>query len=112
MQYRLKYRYQPQVYNQNPCLHQLPAVNCARWEQARIHQLSKFKEIVLGCTHYELAYDAFSKYCLNTKFLNNSEFLLNDLNFTFESDEVNVVIKMSKQNQSLENKILRLLKEN
>ena len=43
------------------------------------YQLNNLEEFVLGCTHYELVYDIFCKYCPKTKIYRNSEFILNDI---------------------------------
>jgi len=71
--------------------------------------LSKLKEFILGCTHYELVQPVFAKYCPNSKVFNNSLCVINELNFQVPIKELNIVIKQSKNNEQLFNKIIKLL---
>lgn len=73
------------------------------------HGLNKLNSFVLGCTHYELVKTIFEKYCPNTKIINNSYFVLNEINFVNLQKELNVVVMLSKQNEKLKEKILMLI---
>jgi len=74
------------------------------------HKLDKLKEIVLGCTHYELVKEIFKKYCPNTHILANSQFMLNKINISIKSNELNLVVLTSKEDNSLKNKIHKLIR--
>lgn len=71
--------------------------------------LNEYNEIVLGCTHYELVAQIFKELCPNTTFINNSSFVIDNLHIPFKAKETNVVIKLTKQDLELENKIKLLI---
>jgi len=62
------------------------------------HHLNNHKEIVLGCTHYELVANYFKKLAPNTKFVCNSEFLVEKIKIS-PTNELNVVLHMSKYSE-------------
>ena len=72
------------------------------------HHLQKKNEIILGCTHYELVISLFEKLCPNTKFIKNSEFIVNNINFEFVSKDLNLIVLTSKKDSILEDKISKL----
>ena len=73
------------------------------------HKLIELKEFVLGCTHYELVDSYFRLLCKNSNVLKNSEFILKNLNYNFKSEELNIVILMSKKSKRYEDKIKKVL---
>ena len=76
--------------------------------QIKIHQLFKYKSLVLACTHYELVNSIFKKYLPHTEVINNSEDIVKTT-LNFELDETNVVVLMSKNDYNLRNTIFKLL---
>ncbi len=68
-----------------------PKLNKIIKEHIKKHHLNDLKTIVLGCTHYELVADLFKKNLKNTLVLNNSDFLLNKINFSPETDELTIL---------------------
>lgn len=73
------------------------------------YQLENQNELVLGCTHYELVKELFENLCPNTKFINNSLYILNNIKFEFSNKDLNIVVLTSKKNRELENKIYKLI---
>ena len=73
------------------------------------YKLNKIPTLVLGCTHYELVKSIFEKYCFNTKIINNSSFIIDDLDFKFTTKELNVYVKTSRNSKSLKETILKLI---
>ena len=51
----------------------------------------------------------FEKYCFNTKIINNSSFIIDDLDFKFTTKELNVYVKTSRNSKSLKETILKLI---
>ena len=76
------------------------------------HHLNELKHYILGCTHYELLKPIFEKFCPNTKIINNSSFLIKDIKLVDLSKDLNIVIVTSKKSNSIESKILKLIKNN
>jgi glutamate racemase len=81
------------------------------FQHIKQHNIDKLEEVVLGCTHYELVYDIFNKFCPNTKFIKNSKFLIEKLP-VFNETDTNVVVLQSKKDINLEKKIISLIKRN
>jgi len=75
------------------------------------HKLYMFKELVLGCTHYELVKNMFEEICPKTTILNNSNYLIEHLTPTTHN-ELNIVVIMSKKSKELEDKIKKVLELN
>lgn len=73
------------------------------------HNLNKLKNLVLGCTHYELVEDCFKKYCPKTKIIKNSSFVINKMNFNININELNIAIILSKNDNKYNQKIKQLL---
>ena len=73
-----------------------------------IKNLNKHKNLILGCTHYELVEDIFKELCPNTKIICNSENILNDI--SINSKELNVVFITSKQSNSYVENLKELLR--
>ena len=73
------------------------------------YKLNKIPTLVLGCTHYELVKSIFEKYCFNTTIINNSSFIIDDLDFKFTTKELNVYVKTSRNSKSLKETILKLI---
>lgn len=73
--------------------------------------LDILNEYVLACTHYELIKSVFEKFCPNTTIINNSSYLLKDIEFNNLIKELNIAIILSKKSDSMENKILKLIEE-
>jgi len=72
------------------------------------HKLYKYKEIILGCTHYELVYDLFKNNLKETNVICNSSYLIDDI--IINHNELNLVILLSKQTNEYEKLILKTLK--
>jgi glutamate racemase len=79
-------------------------------EHIKQHKLNKLKQLVLGCTHYELVNDVFKKYCPNTEIINNSSYMLNKI-ILKETNEFNLIIKTTKKDEKLEQTIRYLITE-
>ena len=78
-------------------------------QHVKIHQLDKLKEFILGCTHYELIQPIFKKLCPNSKVINNSSFIIDLLKFNIQGNELNIVVKLSKQDYQINNRIFNLI---
>ena len=74
------------------------------------HHLDKLDTLVLGCTHYELVSDVFKKYCPKTKIINNSSFVLDEINFDIVNTTLNISIILSRQSEKDRDKIRRIIK--
>lgn len=74
----------------------------------KVKSLNKHKNLILGCTHYELVEDIFKELCSNTKIICNSENILNDV--SINSKELNVVFITSKQSNSYVENLKKLLR--
>ena len=77
-------------------------------QRINTHQLKTYKEIVLGCTHYELISNTFKKFAKNTNFINNSSFVLKDINME-EQTELNIHLLTSKNDNKFNEKFYKLL---
>lgn len=73
------------------------------------HNLNKYQELVLGCTHYELVNDIFKQLLPKTKILNNSDYIVNDLP-KINHNELNIQIITSKQSKQYYEKIIKIIK--
>ena len=74
------------------------------------YKLYKIKELVLGCTHYELIKPIFEYYLPNCKITNNSLYALEDFpDDIINSSELNIKVLLSQQNNALEQKINKLI---
>ncbi len=73
------------------------------------NKLNELQEFVLGCTHYELVEKLFKKYCPKTNVICNSSFMLNEIKLQITQNELNIIVKLSKNDFDLENKIRKLL---
>ncbi|MBQ9795865.1 MAG: hypothetical protein IJW36_02785 [Clostridia bacterium] len=74
------------------------------------HNLMCETEFVLGCTHYELVKALFEKYCPKSTVISNSSFIVNSIDLNIKSEETNVVTILSKKDDDLNNKILKILR--
>ena len=72
-------------------------------------KLNKQREIILGCTHYELVDYLFKKYCPKTQILNNSSFIIDNTKLNAKLNDLNIVIKMSQESERLKELILTLI---
>ena len=72
-----------------------------RWRKhhIKLHKLNEYKEIILGCTHYELATNIFQNYAKNTKFINNSSFIIDNIKVD-KSNYLNIHLITSKTSKS------------
>lgn len=70
-------------------------------------KLSTYKEIVLGCTHYELVSNIFKKYCPKTKFIANSDYIIDKIEV--DCKDKNIVFLQSKQDIKQLNAMMYLL---
>ena len=70
-------------------------------------RLCKYNQIILGCTHYELAVDLFKEICPEIEFVNNSTQIIDKIKI--KAEELNVKIILSKPNKSYYEKILKIL---
>ena len=77
--------------------------------QVKLHKLNNIKDLVLGCTHYELVLDLFKKYCPNINVIPNSYFILKDVEFDLNLNEINVKFLLSKESKSYIDKMLNVL---
>ncbi len=62
----------------------------------KLYKLYNYKELVLGCTHFELVADEFKKICPNTCFVHNSDLLLKNLHFSPKDNALTVMFLTSK----------------
>ena len=76
-----------------------------------LHKLNAMDCFVLGCTHYELVYDLFKKYCPNSKIIKNSDFILKDFNMNFETNETSILFLQSKSSKSYIQKLKSLVED-
>ena len=67
------------------------------------HNLWKYTEMVLGCTHYELVAKYFKQYSPKTTFVSNSEAAIANINIP-QTTELNIVLLMSKPSEKFYNK--------
>ena len=74
------------------------------------HKLNTLDMFTLGCTHFELVKHIFEKHC-KSKIFNNSSNIIDKVHVP-KTNELNVVIKMSREDEKLKNKILKLLNLN
>lgn len=74
------------------------------------YNLGQYKHLILACTHFELVTDLFKKFCPDSEILENSSFLLNKISFNMSKSELNIVILQTRQDASLEEKILKLIR--
>lgn len=74
----------------------------------RLHSIDNMSEIVLGCTHYELALNIFKECCPNTKILLNSEQMINNIELE-QNNQFNVVFLLSKYSKSYVDKLWQVL---
>lgn len=72
------------------------------------YKLNYIKNLVLGCTHYELVEDLFKKYCSKTSVISNSSFVLENINVI--NKELNVVFLTSKQSDKYVKKLQTVLR--
>ncbi|MBR4999161.1 MAG: hypothetical protein IKY10_04695 [Clostridia bacterium] len=79
-------------------------------QHVKIHNLRANKRIVLGCTHFELVKEFFEKFCEETKFINNSSFLIDELDFKISLSELNIMVLLTKNNEVLKDKIIKLIR--
>jgi len=86
----------------------VPALERVVKQHIKQHKLYKYKEIILGCTHYELVLDIFKKYAKNTNFINNSHFVTSLINKP-NSNQLNVHLITSKTSKSFKEKFYKLL---
>ncbi len=74
------------------------------------HKLNRLKNLVLGCTHYELVFDSFKKHCPITKVTLNSDIILNKVkNIKYTTNSINIKIFLSKESNNYRNKINSLI---
>ena len=72
------------------------------------HKLYEKSEIVLGCTHFELVFEYFKKYLKHTNVINNSEFIVKQLEES-KFNYTNICLLMSKKSKDFEDKFYKLL---
>lgn len=82
---------------------------CIIKKHIKQHRLNEKEEFVLGCTHYELVEKLFKKYCPKSNVICNSSFMLNDINLQIKQKELNIIVKLSKEDEDIKNKIRKLL---
>ena len=76
----------------------------------KLHKLNELKSYVLGCTRYELVDNIFKKYCPNSEITNNSSYVINDLTFNYDTNELNMAVIVTKNSENYKNKILKLIR--
>ena len=74
-------------------------------------KLNQYKSITLGCTHYELVKDLFTKQCQNTQFLLNSSRMIESVKFKPKQGQKTIKIILSKKDEKYEKRILNLINE-
>ncbi len=72
------------------------------------YELNKMDNLVLGCTHYELIKDLFIKYLPNTKILNNSDFLVDKIDYSPNTQETTILYLTSLNSKSYIEKLKNL----
>ena len=73
------------------------------------YELTKYKDLVLGCTHYELVGEIFKKYCKNTNIIYNSSYIINELP-TINSKELNIQYITTRQSKNYVEKLNNIIK--
>ncbi len=76
-----------------------------------IHHIQDEKNLILGCTHYELIKNVIKNFCPNTNIELNSDSIMNKIQYIPKIKNLNIKIILSKASIEYENKILRLLEE-
>lgn len=74
------------------------------------YKLNQLNSFVLGCTHYELAADIFEKYCPNTQVIKNSTYLMKNINYFPNTDQLTVEFLQSKNSYSYLMKLNKLIR--
>lgn len=79
--------------------------------KVKSHNLSDYKNITLGCTHYELTKSLFENFCPNTIFKLNSKNLVDSINFEPKQAFLTIKVLLSKKDENYKQKILNLIKK-
>lgn len=79
-------------------------------ETIKLHNLANRQQVVLACTHYELALNLFKKLAPNTKFVCNSTNIINSIKVN-NSHTLKVKLLMSKEDELFKNKFFKLLNQ-
>lgn len=78
---------------------------------AKMNNLASYDSIILGCTHFELVKSIFEKCCKNTKFLCNSDSLIDNFNFKPNQSFATIKVILSKKDERYSDLIAGLLKQ-
>ncbi len=79
-------------------------------DHVKKYKLDSYKNLVLGCTHYELVADLFKENCPDTNFILNSNATLEQLSFDPKEEQLTIKILMSRYSQSYYEKIMKLIR--
>ena len=74
------------------------------------YKLNQLDSFVLGCTHYELVAGIFEKYCPNTQVIKNSTYLMKNINYFPNTDQLTVEFLQSKNSYSYLMKLNKLIR--
>ena len=74
------------------------------------HKLNELDCFVLGCTHYELVEDIFKKDCRNRNIIKNSSYLIKNLNYFPNTENLTIIFLESKNSNSYLNKLNKLIR--
>lgn len=72
-------------------------------------KLTNVSDLILGCTHYELAINIFKDLLPNTHIKNNSDFVLNTIKFDPKTDETTILFLQSKFSKQCQENFYRLI---
>lgn len=77
--------------------------------KVKLHNLSQYKSITLGCTHYELTKKLFESFCPNTIFKLNSKNLVESISFEPKQAFLTIKLLFSKKDENYQQTILKLI---
>ncbi len=80
-------------------------------QHSRMNNLASYDSIILGCTHFELVKSLFEKCCKNTKFLCNSDSLIDNIDFKPNQSFATIKVILSKKDERYSDLITGLIKQ-
>ncbi len=78
-------------------------------QHVKKYKLDELKSLTLGCTHYELVFDLFQKYCPNTILKRNSDEIIDEITDVQSSASLNIEFITSKQSMAYIHKLNKLV---
>lgn len=74
------------------------------------YKLNQLNSFALGCTHYELVENLFKKYCPNTTIIKNSSYILKNIHYFPNTENLTIVFLESKNSNEYLKKLNRLIR--